>query len=146
MTGNAESLASSLEKKATDHGFEVQLLNLAELPVTRLCYDKYAVFIVSTWGEGEPPDDTDYFWEKLQNADFELKQLRYAVFGLGDRSYDNFNGFARDLDKRLQQMEAVPVISRVEADCEYEDDYAAWEIMVLNIFTSLRADCPEELA
>lgn len=146
MTGNAESLAHQLEQKAENIGFKVQVHNLAELPLTNLFYDEYAVFIVSTWGEGEPPDDAEEFWEDLQNADFELKQLRYSVFGLGDSSYDIFNGFARDLDERLQQLEAVPVIRRVEADCDYEDDYAAWETMVLSTFMALQADHTEQTA
>jgi sulfite reductase (NADPH) flavoprotein alpha-component len=146
MTGNAESLAYELEQKMTARGLDVQVLDLAELSAINLFYDEYAVFVVSTWGEGEPPDSADEFWAKLQAADFDLKQLRYAVFGLGDRSYDIFNGFARDLDERLQHMEAVPVIRRVEADCDYEDDYAAWEIMVLSTFMVLIADHPEQTA
>lgn len=137
MTGNAESLASDLVKKGKEAGLLLKLLDLGDASPDELAATQQAVFIVSTWGEGEPPDDADDFWEELESSSVDLNRLSYSVFGLGDSSYSIFNGFARDLDTRLQALGASPVIERVEADVDYDDDFDAW---VASVFEKLKND------
>ena len=137
MTGNAESLASALAKKAGKQGLEADLVNLDEVSTEDLAAVERAVFVVSTWGEGEPPDDAEPFWEDLQASSVSLSAMQYAVFGLGDTGYTEFNGFAKLLDGRLRELGAKAVLERVDADIDYDDDYDAWEEKVLATFPSL---------
>lgn len=130
MTGNTELLASSMTEKAKQRGLDTTLVDLGEINPSDLLTDTQAVFIVSTWGEGEPPDDADAFWLDMEAADLDLSQLNYAVFGLGDSGYDNFNGFARNLDERLEALGAKSFFERVDSDIDYNDDFDAWEAKV----------------
>ena len=63
--------------------------------------DALAVFCVATYGEGDPTDNAQEFWDALKSAESEedadpkLKGLNYAVFGLGNRTYEQFNEVGR---------------------------------------------------
>ena len=127
MTGNAESLANRVHDRATANGLPSVLVNLAGTRPDELSGWTRAVFVVSTWGDGEPPADACDFWYDLEKARLDLSGLRYAVFGLGDRDYQNYNAFARVLDERLSALGAKRILDRAEADLDFEDAYLAWE-------------------
>ena len=130
LTGNAEHLAKRLVKCLQACGVEAEAQNLAELEGEALVGVPLACFIVSTWGEGEPPDECFDFWEEFCVAPLDLSGLQYALYGLGDRSYADFNAFGRELDERLTELGAKRVLPRVEADVDYEAEYPAWETAV----------------
>ncbi len=131
MTGNAESLANRAHERAVAAGIASTLVNLADARPADLAGWSRALFVVSTWGDGEPPADACDFWYELENAPLDLSGLRYAVFGLGDRDYQNYNAFARQLDERLAALGATPLDERAEADLDFDDTYAAWEDRVV---------------
>ena len=138
MTGNAEELARRAEARAAAVGWIPQLLNLSEVRPADLGENTRAIFLVSTWGDGEPPADADDFFRDLQQAAAPaLPQLRYAVLGLGDRDYAAFNAFARQLDERLASLGAQRLHPRIEADVDFDDTYEEWET---HVFTQLAAD------
>ena len=77
--------------------------------------------ITSTFGDGGPPDNGADFWERLESPDAPaLDGIRYAVLGIGDRSYDNFCGHAKSIDTRLAALGATRLLDR--AECEAYDD------------------------
>jgi len=133
MTGNAEDLASRLSDRAGRRGMARRVIDLSEVSPERLLEDAFAVFIVSTWGDGEPPDDAEDFWEALRGARLALSRMNYAVFGLGDSGYDDFNAFGRMLDERLADLGASRLLRRVEADVDFEDDFERWSERVLEL-------------
>lgn len=126
MTGNAETLADETHERARAEGWACERLNLIEVQPGDLATMKLAVFIVSTWGDGDPPDDAEEFWQGLEDGDYDLSGLTYAVFGLGDKDYSEFNGFARKLDTRLSALGAQPLTSRAEADLDFDDTFNTW--------------------
>ena len=139
VTGNAEALADRAGKRASAEGFAPKVTNLAKVVPSDLTKQTFALFVVSTWGDGDAPDDAVGFWDDLDSAKApELPGLRYAVFGLGDRSYPEYNAFARKLDERLAALGARRLEDRFEADADYEDDYQAWEQRVFRILGVLR--------
>jgi len=97
---------------------------------------KTALFIVSTWGDGEPPDDAAEFWYKLESAELDLTGLNYAVLGLGDKDYADFNGFARQLDERLTKLGATQLTIRADADLDFEDTFVEWSERVLTVLAT----------
>jgi len=131
MTGTAEELARDAERRIRAAGWIPQLHNLSEASPASLRESQRAVFIVSTWGDGEPPDDAVDFYEELQESKEKLSHLNYALLGLGDSSYPEFNRFARDLDAELRRLDARPYVPRVEADADYDDTYDHWIDLVL---------------
>ena len=42
-----------------------------------------AVFMMATYGEGDPTDNAMEFNEKLEGGDLSVDGLKFAVFGLG---------------------------------------------------------------
>jgi sulfite reductase (NADPH) flavoprotein alpha-component len=126
VTGNAEGLARQTETRAQSEGWQPRLHNLSEVKPTNLVADRFALFIVSTWGDGEPPADATGFWYDLEKAALDLSGLRYAVLGLGDKDYQDFNAFARKLDERLTELGAQRLNERIEADLIFEGTYAGW--------------------
>ncbi|MDR0535387.1 MAG: flavodoxin domain-containing protein [Puniceicoccales bacterium] len=127
VTGNSESLAIRAKARAEAEGWETRLHNLCDVKSADLASSGRALFIASTWGDGEPPDAACAFFEELSQSTADLSGLHYAVLGLGDSNYPNFNAFARNLDERLNALGAQRVAARVEADLEFEDTYAQWE-------------------
>lgn len=106
-TGNAEEVAYEIQSKLRVRS---TVQSIDKYDVLNLPEEKYMVFLVSTTGDGEPPEIMKKFWNFLLRkglASDALSGLAYSVFGLGDSSYDKFNAVARKLDKRLQMLGAV---------------------------------------
>lgn len=128
MTGNSETLAQRAAERAEKSGWTVTLRNLSDVKSTELGSSPVACFFVSTWGDGEPPADAcDFFYDLMKRKDLDFARLRYAVFGLGDSDYPDFNAFARNLDERLAVLGAQAFLERAEADLDYVDTYEEWE-------------------
>lgn len=126
-TGNAETLARQAHERAVAEGWTgATVANISTLKPAALPAHGLVLFIVSTWGDGEPPSDGTAFHCDLEKAQLDLSGLRYSVLGLGDRDYSDFCGFARKLDERLAVLGAKPVLARVEADLDYEETYNEW--------------------
>lgn len=139
MTGNAEMLARRIQDKAIADGWTVNLVNLADAKPDDLAANApLALFIVSTWGDGEPPSDAEGFYGDLSSASVDLASMRHAVFGLGDRDYQYFNAFARNLDERLSALGSSSFTERVEADLDFEDTYTEWENRVIAALAEIR--------
>ncbi len=138
VTGNAESLARLAETRALNEGWLARLQNLSEVKPSDLVEDRLALFIVSTWGDGEPPDDAVDFWNDFVRLSPDLTNLRYAVLGLGDRDYSEFNAFARALDERLAALGAQRLHERIEADVQFDDTYAEWESRIFPLLAAHR--------
>ena len=138
MTGNTESLARRLGERAASEDWTPHVIDLAKVRPPELVGRKFALFIVSTWGEGEPPADATEFWYALEKAPLDLAGMRYAVLGLGDRDYSEYNAFARQLDARLAAMGAQSLGERCEADVDFEDTYVNWENQMIAVLDEAR--------
>jgi sulfite reductase (NADPH) flavoprotein alpha-component len=149
MTGNSETLAMSATNHALNEGWNATLRNLSECTPNDLGgsgdgsgaenAERYALFVVSTWGDGEPPDDALPFFNELESDSApNLAGLRYAVLGLGDSSYEQYNACARKLDERLAVLGGQRVHERIEADLDYEDTFNEWVRRVFPLLDGLR--------
>lgn len=121
--GNAESVAGSFSDYLSARGHPCEVANVATLSPQELAHeDRPIVFCASTWGEGDPPDDAVDFWEQMADAaPGSLSRCTFAVYALGDRNYDEFCGFGRKLDQRMEELGATRLIPRVENDVEYDE-------------------------
>jgi len=117
QTGNAEDFAARLAERLGDS----QLVNMDDMHLPELAAARDVLVITSTFGDGGPPDNGAGFWDRLHAADAPaLDGVRYAVLGIGDRSYANFCGHAKAIDGRLAALGATRMLDRTE--CEVYDD------------------------
>ncbi len=127
QTGNARRTAEALHAQLRDAGLPARLLRADAYPLRELGTESLLYLVISTQGEGDPPDDAIGFAEFLHGKRApKLPQLKYAVLGLGDSSYADFCGIARKLDARLAELGAARVQALGEADLEIDTVAAPW--------------------
>lgn len=127
QTGNGEQVAKDLASAARDKGFAVTLASLADYKPAGLKRESIVTFVVSTHGEGDPPDDAELFREFLLSKKApRLESLTYSVLALGDTSYLNFCETGREFDARLDELGGKRLLPIVECDVDYDDAATAW--------------------
>lgn len=121
QTGNAKALAQDYKSKAESAGIKVKLLSMADYKAKQLKNETHLVIVVSTHGEGDAPDDAVELHEFVASKKApKLPDLKYAVLGLGDTSYEFFCQTAKDFDQRLAALGAKSISDRVDCDVDYD--------------------------
>ena len=133
-SGNSESLADLTVKAAKGKGFKAKAVNMADITVAKLKGIQNLLVIVSTWGEGDPPETASDFYEAFMGDKApKLPNTRFSVLGLGDTSYEEFCKMGKDFDARLETLGAKRIYDRVDCDVDYDDDFAKWHKGVLAV-------------
>lgn len=133
QTGNCEALAGRTHRMAAGLGLKTAIRKMGDYRLLQLKAEKYLLVIVSTYGEGEPPDNARELVEHLFSKRApSLQHLHFAVLGLGDSSYEFFCKTGIDFDRRLQELGATRIHPRVDCDVDYESSAEAWMHAVLN--------------
>ncbi|KAF8928530.1 hypothetical protein BGZ58_009598 [Dissophora ornata] len=117
QTGNAESISRNIHEQAEERGFKSTHFVLNDFAKVDWDKEECLVFVVSTTGDGDPPDNSTKFWRHLRKLKgVGLTKAKYAILGLGDTNYDNFCQTAKKIDTRLQELGASPFYARGLAD------------------------------
>ncbi|MCS3471041.1 sulfite reductase (NADPH) flavoprotein alpha-component [Pseudomonas sp. JUb42] len=116
QSGFAEQLAWQAAGQLQTAGWPVQVQRLADVTEQDLKRRQNALFVVSTFGDGEAPDSARGFERKVLGQPLALENLNYAVLGLGDRQYADFCGFARRLNGWLNERGGNTLFAPVEVD------------------------------
>lgn len=116
QTGFAEQLAWQTARSLHTAGMPTRVVSLSEINADDLMQAERALFIVSTYGEGDPPDNASLFAGKLMPVKFTLPNLHFGVLMLGDRQYAHFCGFGRTLTAWLQKRGAQALFDSVAVD------------------------------
>ncbi|XP_044531565.1 NADPH--cytochrome P450 reductase [Gracilinanus agilis] len=133
QTGTAEEFANRLSKDAHRYGMrgmaadpeEYDLADLSSLPEID---NSLAVFCMATYGEGDPTDNAQDFYDWLQETDVDLSGVKFAVFGLGNKTYEHFNAMGKYVDNRLEQLGAQRIfeLGLGDDDGNLEEDFITW--------------------
>ena len=127
QTGNARRAAETLLEKVQAAGLPARLVRADAYPTRELAGERLLYIVISTQGEGDPPDDAIGFVEFLQGRRApKLPELKYAVLGLGDTSYADFCGIARRIDARLAELGAQRVADPGLADLDIDTVASPW--------------------
>jgi len=128
QSGTAEGLARKVVKDLKARGHVVSLASLEGYTPAALAEERYAILIASTYGDGDPPDCAQPFYQQLCIERFpRLQDLSYSVLAIGDSHYESFCKFGADLDTRLAALGAVRMSQRVDCDVNLEESFASWK-------------------
>lgn len=133
-SGNSESLAARTAKRAKGLGFKARTVNMSESAPEDLVQAGNLLVLVSTWGEGDPPDAAEDYYKKFQALEADLGGVKFSVCALGDTSYEHFCQIGKEFDERLEKLGASRVSPRVDCDVDFEDAYAGWVEKALGAF------------
>jgi len=125
-SGNSEELAARTVKAAKAKGVKAVLKNLADLNPADLAKAENLAVIISTWGDGEPPEAVEGFYNAFIKETPDLKGLRFSVCALGDTSYEKYCEMGKVFDERLEKLGGERLTAREDCDVDFEDSYAAW--------------------
>lgn len=133
QTGTAEEFSQRLSKDCQGYGLKAGVFDPEECEMEELVEMKseipnsLAVFIVATYGEGDPTDNALPFSEWLKE-DQDLEGLNYAVFSLGNKTYEHYQAFGRFVDKRVEELGGVRIhkIGEGDDDGNIEEDFVQW--------------------
>ncbi|QEO95385.1 iron-uptake factor [Xanthomonas oryzae pv. oryzicola] len=130
QSGFAERLAWQAAAHLQAAGLPVQVRPLAQLDAQALQRTRHALFVISTFGDGEPPDAARGFERGLLRQRLELPHLTYAVLALGDRQYAQFCGFSRRVEQWLDAQGARALFPAVELDNVDPQALAQWHVQL----------------
>nr|WP_253298965.1 assimilatory sulfite reductase (NADPH) flavoprotein subunit [Paenibacillus barcinonensis] len=137
QTGNSIGLSKKLAKKLEEQGLQVTLSSMGDFKPNGLKKIENLLIVVSTHGEGEPPDNAISFHEFLNSKRApKLDGLRYSILALGDTSYEFFCQTGKDFDKRLQELGGTALVPRVDCDVDFDEPAAEWMNDVLTSLSS----------
>ncbi|MFB4323010.1 assimilatory sulfite reductase (NADPH) flavoprotein subunit [Priestia sp. BR_2] len=132
QTGNGHGLSKKLSKKLEEVGLQVTMSSMSDFKPNNLKKLQNLLIIVSTHGEGEPPDNAIPFYEFLHGKRApQVENLQYSVLALGDTSYEFFCQTGKDFDKRLEELGGKRLTPRVDCDVDFDESAAEWMNQVL---------------
>ncbi|WP_299518963.1 assimilatory sulfite reductase (NADPH) flavoprotein subunit [uncultured Serinicoccus sp.] len=135
QTGNARHVAGDLAQAARARGLTVSLTDMADYKPTQLKSEKFLTVVVSTHGEGDPPESAEKLHAFLTSRKApDLSGAQVTVLGLGDSSYEFYCQAAVDFEDRLRALGATVVAERLLLDVDYEDQVAGWVESTLDVF------------
>lgn len=140
QTGNARRVAEALRDDLLAAKLNVKLVNAGDYKFKQIAAEKLLVVVTSTQGEGEPPEEAVALHKFLFSKKApKLDGTAFAVFGLGDTSYEFFCQSGKDFDSKLAELGAERLLDRVDADVEYQAAAAEWRARVVE---ALKARAP----
>jgi sulfite reductase (NADPH) flavoprotein alpha-component len=137
-TGHSTAIAKALADRAKAQGLSVQTFDMAAFKPRQLKELQDVLIVVSTYGEGDPPQPAVGFFEFVEGRKAaKLPDVRFAVLALGDSTYERYCEAGKRLDRRFEELGATRLKPRVDCDVDYDEPAEAW---VADVLSSLEAE------
>eukprot|EP00732_Lithocolla_globosa_P000865 Lithocolla_globosa_v1_NODE_344_length_4393_cov_24.392577.p1 type:complete len:670 gc:universal NODE_344_length_4393_cov_24.392577:2367-4376(+) len=134
QTGTAEDFAGRLAREAKQYGFGALVCDPEDYEMEtlkELADNKLAMFVMATYGEGEPTDNAQEFFKHFseETDPTYVSNMNYVMFGLGNKTYEQYNLVAKNLDEKFEQLGAKRLykLGLGDDDGSLEEDYLAWK-------------------
>ncbi|KAL4660537.1 NADPH-cytochrome P450 reductase isoform X1 [Arapaima gigas] len=134
QTGTAEEFSNRLSKDARRYGMrgmaaDPEEYDLSELSRLSEMENSLAIFCMATYGEGDPTDNAQEFFDWLQETSDSLDGVNFAVFALGNKTYEHYNAMGKFVDKRLAELGARRIfdLGMGDDDGNLEEDFVSWQ-------------------
>jgi sulfite reductase (NADPH) flavoprotein alpha-component len=131
-TGNAREVANNLANSAKAQGLAPEVFDMGNYKERRLKDEQDLLIVVSTYGEGDPPQPAVGFFDYVEGRKaHKMEGARFAVLALGDSTYELYCEAGKRLDKRFEELGAKRLFDRVDCDIDYEEHAAHWSEQVV---------------
>jgi sulfite reductase (NADPH) flavoprotein alpha-component len=131
QTGNGRRIAESLGERLQTRGMRARVVRAGEYAVKDMARERRLFFVMSTHGDGDPPDDArplvDFLFGRRAP---QLPSLEFAVLALGDSSYPKYCEIGRRVDERLAELGGKRLFDRVDCDVDFDAPAAGWQAKV----------------
>eukprot|EP00744_Colponema_vietnamica_P005156 GILI01007579.1.p1 GENE.GILI01007579.1~~GILI01007579.1.p1 ORF type:complete len:640 (-),score=167.06 GILI01007579.1:308-2227(-) len=132
QTGTAEMFAKTLHREAGLLGVPSKLQDIEDFAPHQLEDEAMVIFVLATYGEGEPTDSAksfhDYLMDDSRALGSELTKVKFAVFALGDKQYKLFCQEGVEIDSRMKSLGAKRVYGLGQGDSgsNIEEEFDRW--------------------
>ncbi|WP_144523379.1 assimilatory sulfite reductase (NADPH) flavoprotein subunit [Bacillus pumilus] len=127
QTGNSEGLAKKTAQHLEEKGLQVTLSSMSDFKPNNLKKIHNLLMVVSTHGEGDPPDNALSFHEYVHGRRApKLDHLSFSVLSLGDSSYEFFCQTGKEFDERFKELGGTRLTDRVDCDLDYDEPFSEW--------------------
>ncbi|WP_300488182.1 flavodoxin domain-containing protein [Flavobacterium sp.] len=130
-TGNSKKLATQLQTVFKKNKIQSKVIDAFQYPVEKLEKEDFLIVIMSTQGEGDPPQNAVKFFDNISNSNVNLSKTRFAVLGLGDSSYPLFCKAGEDLDEQLARLGGQRALPFQKADVDFSPVAEKWFAEIL---------------
>uniref|UniRef100_A0A0N4Z2I9 NADPH--cytochrome P450 reductase n=1 Tax=Parastrongyloides trichosuri TaxID=131310 RepID=A0A0N4Z2I9_PARTI len=138
QTGTGEEFAGRMAKDLVRYGQKALVIDPEEIEPEDIVKisalkDPLLILFLATYGEGDPTDNCQQFYEFFQNTDINLSGIRFTVFGLGNKTYEYYNEMGKFFDKKLEELgcERVFELGLGDDDANLEEDFMRWKEALL---------------
>jgi len=139
-TGNAEDLAVEISNIADKHGLTGKVMDMEDVSMGDLSSSKRLIVSVSTWGEGDQPDNAQELYDEIEASDIgSMEGVSYAVLALGDTAFELFCESGKEWDRILEEKGGIRVNERIDCDTDYYDYVDEWIESTIGIMRLLPA-------
>jgi sulfite reductase (NADPH) flavoprotein alpha-component len=125
-TGNSKKVATDFSSRLKKQGVQAKLKSLDQYKANDLSKESCLIVVMSTQGDGDPPEAAKKFYDQIHQNEFSLNHLKYGVFALGDSAYPLFCKAGEDVDSRLYQLGARRITPLKKCDTDFESDANSW--------------------
>lgn len=136
-TGNAAQMAKGLGEKAKALGLAANVRDMRDYRATDLKAEQDLLVVVSTYGEGDPPQPALGFFDFIEGRKApKLADTRFAVLALGDSTYEFYCEAGKRLDARLAELGATRLADRIDCDVDEGAAAKAWGAKTVELFAA----------
>jgi sulfite reductase (NADPH) flavoprotein alpha-component len=125
-TGNSKRLATDFAAKAKKSGINAKVQGLDQYRLTDLSKEEFLLTVMSTHGDGEPPEAAQKFYDFVHQNELKLSGLKYSVLALGDSAYPLFCKAGEDVDEQLNKLGANRIAPLQKCDVDYDIEADEW--------------------
>jgi sulfite reductase (NADPH) flavoprotein alpha-component len=125
-TGNSKRVALDFSNRLKKQGVQAKIKSLDQYKVNDLQKESCLVVVISTQGDGEPPEAAKKFYDHIHQNEIALNHLKYGVLALGDSAYPLFCKAGEDVDIRLNQLGGRRITPLKKCDTDFEADANGW--------------------